>query len=122
MNTLKILLIISFLIIIFPSKILLPNGAVLFLSFFQNLKIFSHDKINFESIKYLFFSNLAIVGVFLIILNLRKINILAIIFQYMWLLYMFKMDFFSSIYSVVTLIIYFVISVLLLKKLLFSNS
>ncbi len=108
----KIVLILSFLIIIIPSKkVYLPIGLIeianlsdLF-SYFEN--VFSFDTIK---------PFLIVIGILLILLKNIKYNILGHLFFLIWLIIFSKLSFFVDYYYLMTLFLHVIISFFFYKK------
>ena len=109
---------VSFLIIIFPSKILLPNGLVILYGLTLNSSLFFNDSFNFNSLLNFLMFVIAFVGTIMTVLKKPKSNILGMIFQFIWLGYMFKIKYLRDITYLITLSIYIIISAIYTYKLL----
>lgn len=117
----KTLLLISFLIIIFPSKIILPNGLVILYGLTLNSSLFFNDSFNFNSLLNFLMFVIALMGTVMTMLKKPKLNILGMIFQYIWLGYMFKLKFLNYWYFTIPTAVYVILSLILIYKLFFRN-
>lgn len=119
-NLIKVFLIVSFLIIMIPSgKLTIPNGGKLLALIFQTIEFSNELKlnINFEAIMAL----VVLGSLTLIILQRKLFNLIGIILQSVWLGYLFKNENLNDIYYIITILLYFVMSSLLIIKLYFSK-
>ncbi len=119
-NLIKVFLIVSFLIIMIPSgKLTIPNGGILLALIFQTIEFSNEVKlnINFEAIMAL----VVLGSLTLIILQRKLFNLIGIILQSVWLGYLFKNENLNDIYYIITILLYFVMSSILIIKLYFSK-
>ena len=121
-NNLRLLLVISFLIIIIPSKILLINGIYIFFSLFSVINIFVIDSLNNEEIIYLVMSLLATLGTILVFRRNKVVNLIGIALQYSWLLYILKLNDFNNLTSVITPLIYLILSLYVIYLLIIKKT
>lgn len=120
---LKIATILSFLIIIFPGDhVALPNGIILFFSLFQSLWSIFYEDFNLEMYIYTTSVILGCCSLLFIIFKKELINILGIIIQFIWLGYMFKIDFLRYWYYFLPTSIYFVLIIILLYFIFFKKN
>lgn len=119
-NLIKVFLIVSFLIIMIPSgKLTVPNGGILLVLALQTIEFSNEVKlnINLEAIMAL----VVLGSLILIILQRKLFNVVGIILQFVWLGYLFKNENLNDIYYIITILLYFVMSSLLIIKLNFSK-
>ena len=113
----KVVQTISFLLIIFPSKILLPNGLILIGSLLEAIfSLFGKD-FDEEVILYSFLTFLAILSLVLMFRKNKLINGISVVLQYIWLFYMFKLIFLKNLYYLLTISIYIFITGFLIYQL-----
>lgn len=114
----KIATIISFLVILNPDKISLPNGIILTISFIENLFSLFSEKLDV----YFFMSSFTFISIFTTFFKNNKIILLSISIQYMWLIYMFKVGDKNYWYYIIPTLIYLVLSLILIYLVIFKNN
>lgn len=113
----KVIQIISFLIIVFPSKILLPNGLILIGSVLEAIFSLSSGDFDEEVILYSFLTFLAIFSLVLMFRKNKLTNGISIVLQCIWLFYMFKLIYLNNLYYLLTISLYTVITGFLVYQL-----
>lgn len=113
----KIFQIFSFLIIILPDKILLPNGLIMFAIIIFSINSFFIEELNAEIYIQLSFALVASASILLIFLKNRRFNLLGIIIQIFYLLYVYKKGDLNNAYYLITIIFYFIMTSILIFKL-----
>lgn len=109
---LKIAVIIFFFIIIFPDKLLLPNGVVIILSFIENFFTIFYEKVDL----YFFMSTLAFISVFLFFKKSKKFMFFSFFLQLLWLIYKFEIRSLYYWYYLIPTIIYLTLFILLIYR------
>lgn len=100
-----------------PWKISIPNGTIIIISFFQNLFSPFIEKFNNNIILYIFMSTIALASLLLLIKKKPVFNLIAVAFQYTWLIFMFKINYLKYWYYTVPTLIYIILSIILIYKL-----
>ncbi len=114
----KVATIITFLVIINPDKISLPNGIILTISFIENLFSIFSEKLDV----YFFMSSFTFISIFTIFFKNNKITLLSISIQYMWLIYMFKVGDKNYWFYTIPTLIYIVLSLILIYLIMFKKN
>ena len=116
----KLCHIFSFLIIIFPAKILLPNGIVLLMNFLDLVsEIFEAKDFHFDL--YYILILMALISFILILMKNRFINLAGIIFQSIYLIYAFKKRDLSNVIYTITIFFYLLMTLTLIFQLYFNK-
>ncbi len=119
---LKIAVLISFLIIIFPSPhVILPNGIVQLLFLFQTFWSFFYEDFNQEMVIASLTNLIVCISLVFVILKNKKINLYGIIIQLSWIIYVFKCKFLSYWYFTIPTTIYLILSLVLIYFLFFKK-
>lgn len=116
----KLCHIFSFLIIIFPAKILLPNGIVLILSFLDLVSELFETK-NFYIDMYYLLEIMALISLALSLMKHRMINLIGILFQFVYLIYAFKKGDLNNIFYVFTISFYLLMTLALIFQLFYRK-
>lgn len=105
----KIATLISFLSIIIPGKLSIPNGVGIIISIIENIyTVFSEQKdIHF------FLTTLTFISIFLFFFKMKHLVMLAILIQWFWIMYYFKINYIYYWYYTIPTLIYFILSILL---------
>lgn len=119
---LRLLLVISFLTIIIPGKIFLINGIHLFFGLLSIFNVFFINTINTEEIIYMAMGLSATLGIILIFKKNKLINLTGIALQYSWLLYILKLNDFNNLASVITPLIYLILSLYVIYLLIIKKT
>lgn len=119
---LKITVLMSFLIITFPSPhVILPNGIVQFLFLFQTFWSFLYEDFSQEMVIASLTNLIICISLVFVILKNKKINFYGIIIQFSWIIYVFKYNFLSYWYFIIPTSIYLILSLTLLYFLFFKK-
>ncbi len=111
----KIALIISFLIIIFPGEHLSAfNFLILTFSFFDIFYLDLSSKIDFETVTYSILVILINISLLLVLTKNKILNILALFAQFYWLIYLFDINFLKFWYYILPTSIYLILSLTLI--------
>jgi hypothetical protein len=114
-ENLKKLTFISFLIIVFPGDhVTLINIIAILITFFQFFSSICIDTIGMESVLSLFFSGIAILSLVLIFNKSKLLSMISILVQYIWLIYCFNQNNLSSIYYLISLSLFIILSLVLI--------
>ena len=108
----KLATLISFLLIINPGKLSLPNGIILTITLLENLLSFFSEKLDV----YFLISTLTFMSLFLIFNKNKRLVFLAISIQWLWIIYMFKSGDFGYWYYTLPVLIYLITSIILFLK------
>jgi hypothetical protein len=112
----KIIQICSFLLIVFPAKILLPNGLVLLLNFLDLIsEIFESDDFYFDI--YYVTLIIALLSIFCILIKKRLLNLIGILFQCLYLVYAYKTADINNVLYLFTISLYSLISLTVIFRL-----
>ena len=112
---LKIAVLISFLIIIFPSPhVILPNGIVQLLFLFQTFWSFFYEDFNQEMVIASLTNLIVCISLVFVILKNKKINLCGVIIQFSWIIYVFKYKFLNYWYVTIPTLLYLILSLTLL--------
>ncbi|MFY8069054.1 MAG: hypothetical protein ACOVMG_03070 [Flavobacterium sp.] len=114
----KIAILISFLLIINPGKLSLPNGIILTIMLLQNLS----ELFTYELDTDFFISTFTILSLFLIFNKNKLLVFLGISIQWLWISYMFKTGDLGYWYYTLPVLIYLITSILLIFKIFFKQS
>ena len=115
---LKLATLISFLLIINPGKLSLPNGIILTVTLLENLLSFFSEKLDV----YFLISTLTFMSLFLIINKNKLLVFLGISIQLLWIIYMFKIGDLRYWYYVIPTLIYLTTTLLLIFKIFYRRS
>ena len=113
----KIFQIFSFLIIILPDKILLPNGLIMFAIIIFSINSIFVEELNAEMYIQLSFALVASASILLIFLKNRRFNLLGLIIQIFYLIYVYKKGDINNVYYVITISFYLIMTLALIFKL-----
>lgn len=113
----KIFQIFSFLIIILPDKILLPNGLIMFAIIIFSINSIFVEELNAEIYIQLSFALVASASILLIFLKNRRFNLLGLIIQIFYLIYVYKKGDINNVYYVITISFYLIMTLALIFKL-----
>ena len=118
----RIIQIFSFLIIILPDKILLPNGLVMFAIILFSFNSFFIEELNAELYIQLGVALIASISLLLMLLKNRRINLLGIFIQVFYLLYAYKKGDLNNVYYLLTLSIYLTATGFLIYHLFYKQN
>lgn len=114
----KLAILISFLLIINPGKLSLPNGIILIIMLLQNLSDLLNGTLDID----FFLPTLTIMSLFLIFNKNKLLIILGISIQWLWIIYMFKIGDLMYWYYVIPTLIYLTTTLLLIFKIFYRQS
>ncbi|MFY7937554.1 MAG: hypothetical protein ACOVOQ_09260 [Flavobacterium sp.] len=114
----KLAILISFLLIINPGKLSLPNGIILIIMLLQNLSDLLNGKLDID----FFLPTLTIMSLFLIFNKNKLLIFLGISIQWLWIIYMFKIGDLMYWYYVIPTLIYLTTTLLLIFKIFYRQS
>jgi hypothetical protein len=109
--------IISFLIIILPDKILLPNGLVMFATIIFSINSLFIEELNLEIYIQFGLALVTSISLSLIFLKNRRINLLGLFVQVFYLLFVYKKGDLNNAYYLITISIYLTATGLLIYHL-----
>lgn len=120
-NITKVLLIISFLMIMISSgKLTIPNGDILLVSIVQTVMYFPDKGLSFDKSINSIMALITIISLIFIVVRPKSLNLIGIFLQFIWLVYLFKKEDMFDIYYVVTISICLLLNsallILLFKK------
>ena len=110
-KNLKIATIISFLIIVFPGKIVFVNAIAIFMGLFNSLLMLGIEPPNFDMLVSL----VTIISVFIFFSKKKYLFLLSVVIQYGYLVYTFNSGYLKYWYYVLPVSIYLSLSLLLFK-------
>ncbi len=117
MEKLKLLVMISFLAIPIPGKIILINGIGIVLSIISIIGVVFIEPLNKELVKYSLMTIISIIGIIIIFKKNRAINLIGICMQYLWLFFIFKKNDLNNLSYLIVTVIYLLISLVFCYKL-----
>jgi len=109
-KNLKIATIISFLIIVFPGKIVFVNAIAIFMGLFNSLLMLGFEHPNFDMLV----SIVTIISIFIFFSKMKYLIISSVFIQYGYLFYTFNSSYLKYWYYVVPISIYLILSFLLI--------
>jgi hypothetical protein len=119
-STIKVKLasLISFLLIINPGKLSLPNGIILTVTLLENLLSFFSEKLDV----YFLISTITFMSLFLIFSKNKLLVFLGISIQWLWIIYMFKIRDLRYWYYEIPTLIYLTATLLLIFQIFYRQS
>jgi hypothetical protein len=105
---------LSFLIIFFPGEhVILINLIAILITFLQFLTSIGIDIIDMESVISLILSGFTILSLVFIFNKSKYLSIVSILVQYIWLIYCFNRNNLSSIYYLISISLFIILSLVL---------
>lgn len=119
---LKIYLVLSFLIIIIPGEhVALPNGLIILFGLFQSFWSIFYEEFSKELFTACATALILCCSLLFIISKNKVVNLLGVVIQIVWLIYMFKYKFLNYWYYTLPISIYLISSLLLTYLLFFKQ-